>query len=371
MAHEDDIRFMRIALEEAEKGIGRTSPNPCVGAVIVKDGKEIARGYHKKAGTPHAEIHALNAAGDRARGATIYVTLEPCNHTGKTPPCSKAVAKAGISRVVVGMEDPNPLVNGSGIDYLRTQGAEVVSGILEEECIALNRPFIKKITTGLPWVVMKAGMSLDGRLSYQCNRSGWITGAESLQMVHQLRDQFDAIMVGRKTVLIDDPSLTTRLPGDKGRDPQRVVVDCSLSLPLTSKIFHLQSDASTFVVCSHQADSDKMSALLDMGVIVVPLSYPTDTYLPLRVLLSEIAKHGINSILVEGGATLHANMLKEHLYDEAFLFQAPCFIGDGGSPLITGMSSSKKEDCPYLNEISVKRLGADNLIHGMICYPVS
>lgn len=227
----------------------------------------------------------------------------------------------------------------------------------------------KKITTGLPWVVMKAGMSLDGRLNYQKDHSGWITGAESLQMVHQLRDRFDAIMVGRKTVLIDDPSLTTRLPDGVGRDPQRVVVDSSLSLPLTSKIYHLQSEASTFVVCSHQANGDKVNALEALGVTVIPLPHPVDRYLPLQELLAVLAKHDINSILVEGGATLHANMLKEHLYDEAFLFQAPIFIGDGGSPLINGMSSENKGECPFLEQVSVKRLGSDNLIHGMVCYP--
>ncbi len=370
MAH-DDVYFMRIALDEAKKGLGRTSPNPCVGAVIVKNGEEIARGYHKKAGTPHAEIHALNKAGENARGATIYVTLEPCNHTGKTPPCSKAVASAGISRVVVGMEDPNPLVNGSGINYLRSQGIEVVSGVLEEDCVAVNRPFIKKIKTGFPWVAMKAGMSLDGRLSYQPNQGGWITGPESLQKVHQLRDQFDAIMVGRNTVEIDNPSLTTRLADGQGRDPQRVVVDRNLCLPMESKIFHLNSNASTFVFCSEKADSAKKEKLQELGINVILLPCEAERYLLLKDLVSEIGKLGINSVLVEGGATLHANMLREHLYDEAFLFQAPCFIGDGGSPLLKGMSTDKRADCPYLEEISVSRLGKDSLIHGTVCYPTN
>lgn len=370
MAH-DDIHFMRIALEEAQKGLGRTSPNPAVGAVIVKDGKEIARGYHQKAGTPHAEIHALNSAGEDARGATIYVTLEPCNHTGKTPPCSKAVAKAGIARVVVGMEDPNPLVNGSGIEYLRSQGVEVASGILEEECVAINRPFIKKITSGLPWLAMKAGMSLDGKLTYQAGKSGWITGPESLRKVHQLRDQFDAIMVGRNTVSIDDPSLTTRLPNGQGRDPHRIVIDRHLTLPMESRIFHLDSTASTYLFCSEKADHQKVEQLQNIGVWVILLACEPGGYLSLKEVFQQIAQHGMNSVLVEGGATLHGQLLKEQLYDEAYLFQAPCFIGEAGTPLLKGMETAEKSQCPSLEDVLVERFGDDTLIHGAVRYPVN
>ena len=208
---QDDTRFMRLALREARKGLGRTSPNPCVGAVIVQEGTVVSRGYHKKAGTPHAEVHALRKAGARAIGATLYVTLEPCNHTGRTPPCSHAVAAAGIKRVVVGMEDPNPLVSGSGNTYLQNQGVEVISGILEKECRDLNLPFIKHISTGKPFVVMKAGMSLDGKLSYQEGQPGKMTGEKSLRRLHGLRNHLDAILIGRGTVVADNPSLTTRL----------------------------------------------------------------------------------------------------------------------------------------------------------------
>lgn len=213
---DNDLRFMRLALREARKGLGRTSPNPCVGAVVVKNNSVISRGYHKKAGTPHAEIHALRKAGEQARGATIYVTLEPCNHTGRTPPCSQAVAAAGIKRVVVGMEDPNPLVSGSGKAFLQEQGIEVVSGVLEKQCRELNLPFIKHISSGMPFVVMKAGISLDGKISYQQGRPGWMTGESSARKVHGLRNSLDAILVGRGTIAIDNPSLTTRLPGKKG-----------------------------------------------------------------------------------------------------------------------------------------------------------
>lgn len=210
-----------------------------------------------KAGTPHAEIHALRKAGKLARGATIYVTLEPCNHTGRTPPCSHAVAAAGIKRVVVGMEDPNPLVRGSGHAYLQEQGIEVVSGVLERECRELNLPFIKHITTGMPFVVMKAGMSLDGKISYQQGQPGWMTGESSSRKVHGLRNSLDAILVGRGTVAVDNPSLTTRLPGKQGRDPVRVILDSHLQLPLESKVFHLESPAPTILFCGHSADKRK------------------------------------------------------------------------------------------------------------------
>jgi diaminohydroxyphosphoribosylaminopyrimidine deaminase/5-amino-6-(5-phosphoribosylamino)uracil reductase len=176
-----DKKFMALAITEAKRGLGRTSPNPCVGAVIVHDGHEISRGYHKKAGTPHAEINAISKAGDKAQGATMYVTLEPCNHTGRTPPCSHAVVKAGIKRVVVGMADPNPLVSGSGVDYLRDHGVEVLTSVLEEDCRKLNLPFLKHITTGIPYVILKAGMSLDGKLSYQKGVPGKMTGPASLK----------------------------------------------------------------------------------------------------------------------------------------------------------------------------------------------
>ena len=205
-----DIYFMRLALDEAKKGLGRTAPNPCVGAVIVKGDKVISRGYHKKAGAPHAEINALRKAGNKIKGATIYVTLEPCNHTGRTPPCSQAVAAAGIKRVVVGMKDPNPLVNGSGNTYLREHGLEVQSGVLEKECIEIDRPFIKHISTGMPFVVMKTGMSLDGKLTYQAGEPGQMTGEKSHRQLHSLRNTVDAILVGSGTVTADNPSLTTR-----------------------------------------------------------------------------------------------------------------------------------------------------------------
>lgn len=363
-----DQQFMRLAIDEALKGQGRTSPNPCVGAVIVVDGRVIATGYHKKAGTPHAEIHALRAAGEAARGATMYVTLEPCNHTGKTPPCSHAVAGAGIARVVVGMRDPNPLVDGTGIDYLQEHGLEVVSGVLEAECREINRPFIKHVTTGLPWMVMKAGVSLDGRLNYQKGRSGWITGAQSGEKVHQLRNIHDAILVGSQTVAIDNPSLTTRLDNGEGQDPVRVILDSSLRLPLDARVFTLASEAETWVFCSHEADCTKRVQLENGGVRIFPV--PTvGSGLDLAAIAATLGSNGLNSVLVEGGAAVHGAMLNRRLYDYAYLFIAPRFAGDQGVPLVSGYQAADRDRAFALRAVKHTSLGDDVLIAGELQYP--
>jgi diaminohydroxyphosphoribosylaminopyrimidine deaminase / 5-amino-6-(5-phosphoribosylamino)uracil reductase len=360
-----DIRFMRLALCEARKGIGRTSPNPCVGAVIVQDdGTVISRGYHKKAGTPHAEIHALRKAGDKSVGATIYVTLEPCNHTGRTPPCSHAVAAAGIKRVVVGMEDPNPLVSGTGNNYLRKQGLEVLSGVLEKECQELNLPFVKHITTGKPFVVMKAGMSLDGKLSYQDGKPGKMTGGKSLAKLHGLRNSLDAILVGRGTVAADNPSLTTRL-GRRGRDPLRVILDSSLAIPLDSKVLHLDSPAQTLIFCSKSADKEKKALLVEMdGVRVHSVNIEKRGGLNLDEILDYLGKIGICSLLVEGGAKIHGSFLKKALVDRVMLFVAPLFGGSSGTPLLMGFSVDDNESAPKLKNVIYKRCGEDLLIQG-------
>ncbi|WP_419176753.1 bifunctional diaminohydroxyphosphoribosylaminopyrimidine deaminase/5-amino-6-(5-phosphoribosylamino)uracil reductase RibD [Desulfosediminicola sp.] len=364
----NDKRFMRLAIDEARKGLGRTSPNPCVGAVVVADGKIIATGYHKKAGTPHAEIHALRAAGDAARGATMYVTLEPCNHTGKTPPCSHAVARAGISRVVVGMTDPNPLVDGTGIDYLRDHGITVVSGILEEECQEINRPFIKHVTTGLPWMVMKAGVSLDGRLNYQQGNSGWITGALSGEKVHELRNIHDAILVGSETVAIDNPSLTTRLKQGDGKDPIRVILDRTLRLPIEAKSFSIESQAQAWVFCSHDADSGKRAQLESKGVRVFSVQ-GNETGLALPEVVAVLGRNGVNSVFVEGGAAIHGAMLRQKLYDYAYLFVAPRFAGDKGVSLVTGYEAADRDSSVSLQNVRHTTLGDDVLIAGEMHYP--
>ena len=359
-----DIYFMRLALDEAKKGLGRTAPNPCVGAVIVKGDKVISRGYHKKAGAPHAEINALRKAGNKIKGATIYVTLEPCNHTGRTPPCSHAVAAAGIKRVVVGMKDPNPLVNGSGNTYLREHGLEVQSGVLEKECIEINRPFIKHISTGMPFVVMKAGMSLDGKLTYQAGEPGQMTGEKSHRQLHSLRNTLDAILIGSGTVTADNPSLTTRY-GKHARDPLRVILDSNLILSLESKILHHNSLAPTIVFCSSSSDKKKLSLLTKMkGVIVQTVSHDAKEKLDLVEILKHLGEMGICSLLVEGGAAIHSSFLKKGLVDRVMLFVAPLFAGTAGIGLLHDFPVAGRDQALKLKDVVYKRYGDDILIQG-------
>lgn len=365
---ENDTHYMKIAIQEAKKGEGRTSPNPCVGAVIVKEGHILSKGYHEKYGSPHAEVNAINNTKESLISSTIYVTLEPCNHTGKTPPCTELIIKSGISRVVVGMTDPNPLVDGSGLDFLEKKGIEVTTGVLADECEEIIRPFIKHITQGLPWTIMKGGVSLDGKINYIKGTSGWITGRESLVEVHKIRDKVDAILVGSETVLIDNPSLTTRTLESTGKDPIRVIIDTHLRLPLDSKVFHIESEAPTWVCCSTGADVSKISILKNLGVKVVVVDADTSG-VDLRQVLSALGKTGVCSVLVEGGARLHGSLLKEKLFDSAYLFYAPLFAGDKGISLVTGYSSREGTSATRLIDVCYKRLGDDMMISGRFDYP--
>lgn len=365
----DDAVYMRLALREAEKGRGRTSPNPCVGAVIVREDTVVGRGFHRKAGTPHAEVNAIADAGKYTVGSTIYVTLEPCNHTGRTPPCTKAIIDAGLSRVVVGMSDPNPSVTGGGSAYLSSRGILVETGLLEEECRAINQPFIKHSTTGLPWVVMKAGMSLDGKISYVSGQGGRITGAQSQSVTHGLRNTTDALLVGVDTVIIDDPSLTTRLPDTEDvRDPLRVVLDTNLRLPPETKILRRHSEAPTWIYCSPLAPADKKERLLAAGAVVHTADVTAEGKLDIRAVLSHLGMHGICSVLVEGGARVHGSMLSHALVDEVYLFTAPFFIGEQGIPLFAGFSRISAETAPRLENLECRMLGNDILLHGFTQY---
>lgn len=364
---DSDRSWMKLALEEARKGVGRTSPNPCVGAVIVRDGQEVSRGYHKKAGTPHAEINALNKAGEKAKGATMYVTLEPCNHTGRTPPCSHAVAKAGIKRVVVGMTDPNPLVSGSGNSYLLDHGVAVASGVLEKDCRELNLPFLKHITTGMPFVIMKAGMSLDGKLSYRKGVPGKMTGPKSLRKLHELRSSVDAILIGSGTQLADNPSLTTRL-GDDGKDPLRVVLDSSLRIASDAKILHLQSQSPTLIICSKAASAEKIVSLSQIdNVQIQVIDQDQDRRVSLEALLRFLGKQGICSLLVEGGSAIHSSFLRQGMVDRVMLFVAPLFAGSAGNSLLTDFSVTGRDAAPMLQNVQYTPCGDDLLVQGDLC----
>ena len=367
---DQDHYFMKIALSEARKGIGRTSPNPCVGAVIVKNGQIVGRGYHKKAGTPHAEIHALVDAGSAARGATMYVTLEPCNHTGRTPPCSHAVYESGISRVVIGCKDPNPIAEG-GADYLMAHGLAVECGVCEKECRAINFPFIKHVRTGLPWVVMKAALSLDGRITYKQGRGGAITGRKSKELVHGLRNQLDAILIGADTAAIDDPSLTTRLQNQGTKDPLRIILDCTLRTDPQSRIFHQQSDAETWIFCTVSSQKTSLrakreQALLRAGAKIFEVSPTKNGRVDIQEVLQVLGENKILSLLVEGGAAIFGSFLRHDLVDEVYLLLAPFFIGDPGQPLLTGYFANDRDQAKRLRDVEISRVGEDTLIHGLL-----
>ena len=357
-----DEKFMREALRIARNAEGRTSPNPLVGAVIVKDGKIIAEGWHRQAGTPHAEIHALNMAGDLARGATLYVTLEPCSHFGRTPPCAQAIINAGISRVVAAMSDPNPKVAGRGLELLRAAGVKVGVGLLEAEARRLNEVFLKWITRRLPFVTMKFACSLDGKIATVAGESQWISGIESRRFTHHLRDINDAILVGVGTVLADNPSLTTRLV--EGKNPVRVIVDSNARTPLESKIVTDKS-ARTIIAVTANAPPDKVSALEARGVEVITAS--KSERVDLEELMHALAEREITSVLVEGGGTINFSMLRARLVDKVYAFIAPKIIG--GSDALTaveGAGFEKLSEAMELNDITTTILGEDILISGYV-----
>ncbi len=361
----DDIHFMKLALREARKGRGRTSPNPCVGAVVVKGDKVIAKGYHRRAGTPHAEVNALRAAGKNARGAIIYITLEPCNHKGRTPPCTHALLESGVARVVVGMTDPNPHVAGGGCTFLADHGISVTCGVLEDSCKKLNRPFIKHIRTGHPWVIMKAGCSLDGRIAVGSGKNGWITNDQSRLHVHRIRDRVDAILVGIGTATNDDPSLTTRLPAKKGKDPLRVVLDTHLRLPLQARMLTQSSNAATWIFCGPQASHDKRRGLEAAGAMVKSVPLAPQGGLDLQAVLSELGREQVTSVLVEGGSRVHGSFLRHGLVDQAMIYMAPFFIGADGVSLLDDLGLKTVEKARRMQPVRVKRFQDDVMIEGI------
>ena len=363
----DDSRYMTLAVLEAEKGLGRTSPNPAVGAVIVQEGEVVGRGYHRKAGTPHAEVHAIADAGPRARGGVLYVTLEPCHHRGRTPPCTEAILRAGLSTVVIGMTDPNPRVTGGGAQFLHQQGIEVRSGVLNEQCRALNHPFIKHSATGLPWIIMKAGLSLDGRITRRRGQGEPLTGPQVKEYVHRLRNQTDAILIGVETALIDDPSLTTRLAGvQETRDPLRVILDTRLRLSSEARMLRQGSAARTWVFCGEQACRQKEAKLSAVGARIVRIPTNAARRLDLVAVFRFLGEQDVTSVLVEGGARIHGAVWGQGLVDEVLLFYAPFIIGDLGTPLVEGFHLERRPTTSIFSHPTVHTLGDDVLVRGLI-----
>ncbi|KJS15664.1 MAG: DeoR faimly transcriptional regulator [Peptococcaceae bacterium BRH_c4b] len=357
---------MSNALELAARATGRTSPNPMVGAVLVKDGKIVGSGYHHRAGTPHAEVHALREAGGKARGATLYVTLEPCCHHGRTGPCTEAVIEAGVTRVVAAMTDPNPLVAGRGLDKLREAGIEAESGLLEKEARRLNEVFIKYITVRQPFVVLKAAMSLDGKIATRTGDSQWITGIESREYVHHLRDHYDAIMVGINTVLADNPSLTTRLPGGGGRDPVRIVLDSAARTPPEARVLRVESPAPTIIVTTTAAPAERLAVLEDAGARIITVDGDGGR-VDLRVLMKKLAAMEICSVLVEGGGQVHASVLAAGVADKVIWFIAPKLIGGASAPgPVGGQGVERLAEAVSIRRVNVTRFGEDICVEGYI-----
>jgi len=355
---------MRLALELAARARGRTSPNPLVGAVIVKDGEIVGRGYHQKAGTPHAEVHALREAGDMARGAAMYVTLEPCSHYGRTPPCSQAVVDAGLAGVYVAMEDPNPKVSGRGIQQIRDAGIKVEVGILQEEARRLNEIFIKYITAKRPFILLKTAMTLDGRIAARTGHARWITGPEARQKAHQIRDEYDAILVGVNTVLADDPELTCRLPDAGGDDPIRLILDSRARTPLSARILQVESTAPTVIVTTDLAPEENLTRLKATGteIITVP---SREGRVNLPELLAELGRREISSLLVEGGSEVSAAFLNAALVDKVLWFIAPKLIGGKDAPgPVGGAGAERMDEALALRDMTWGQIGNDIYVEG-------
>jgi diaminohydroxyphosphoribosylaminopyrimidine deaminase/5-amino-6-(5-phosphoribosylamino)uracil reductase len=363
-----DEQFMQQALDLAARAEGRTRPNPPVGALVVRAGEVIGEGFHPAAGEPHAEIFALRQAGPDAAGATLYVTLEPCSHRGRTGPCADAVIAAGISRVVVATGDPNPLVSGRGLERLRGAGIQVQTGILEPAARRLIAPFAKHVTSGLPFVILKAGMTLDGQTATATGESQWITNSASRFRVHQLRDRVDAILVGVGTVVADNPLLTTRLP-EGGRNPLRVVVDSSLRIPDEAAVLATGPGLDTLIVTTDRADAAKRNRLEQRGVQILQVQ-KVPAGIDLKQMLFHLGRRGIQSLLLEGGASLNHALLHQGLVDRLMLFVAPRLFGGEGRGIFAGPGVSRLAEAFCLRDMRTSWIEGDLLVEGeLTCLP--
>jgi diaminohydroxyphosphoribosylaminopyrimidine deaminase/5-amino-6-(5-phosphoribosylamino)uracil reductase len=358
-----DEFFMKRALKLAIKGKGHASPNPMVGALIVKEGKIIGEGYHKKFGENHAEINAINHASESIEGATFYVTLEPCSHYGKTPPCAERIVDVKASRVVIGTTDPNPLVSGKGIEILENHGIKTKVGILQRECVALNEKYFKFIKTRIPFVTLKYAQTIDGRIATSATHSQWISSGPSLKYAHKLRSHHDGILVGIGTVLKDDPDLTVRLV--RGRNPLRIVCDSNLQIPVNARILQNQKKAKTLVATTPRCSGEKLASLEGMGIEVLVIDKDGDNHVDLKKLLVELGKREISSVLVEGGSKIITSLVKEKLFDRMMIITAPKILGKG-IEAIGDLGIEKMIDSIGLTFERVYRKGDDVVIDARI-----
>lgn len=353
-----DEKFMRRALELARKGAGAVEPNPMVGAVVVRGGKIVGEGWHREFGGPHAEVFALKKAGARAKGATMYVTLEPCSpHPKKTPPCSEILAQSGLKRVVIAMKDPNPAVDGRGLAMLRKAGIRAETGLLQDEALRLNAAFVKYRRTGLPYVLSKWAMTLDGKIATRTGDSRWISCEKSRAWLHRLRDEYQAILIGANTALRDDPGMRGR-----ARLPIRIILDSYARVPLDAKVVRTARGHRTIIAVSANAPAEKIRGLQRAGVEVIQLEV-MDMY----VLLEELAGAGIIKIMVEGGGEVHASLFEDKLVDEVCVFVAPKIAGGAEAKTpVEGEGVAKMADALELDDLVIDRIDCDVVIRGRV-----
>ncbi len=359
---DEDRRHMRSALALAGRGLGRVWPNPAVGCVLVRDGNVVGRGWTQPGGRPHAETEALRRAGDAAKGATAYVTLEPCAHHGATPPCAEALIEAGIERCFVALRDPDPRVDGGGIAMLKRAGIDVREGLCEVEAAAVNAGFLSRQKHRRPMVCFKAATTIDGRIATRSGQSQWITGEAARRAGHMLRARFDAILVGANTAAEDDPTLTCRLSGLENRSPVRVVVDGRMRLPLTHNLVQGAKDIPTWlfaIASSTRTERHRVEAYRDSGLKVFEVSTDGDGRPDPGAVLNILADQGITRLLIEGGGVVAASFLRLKLVDEIVWFRAPSLIGGDGLPAIAGLGADKLDDVPAARRISVEPMGED------------
>lgn len=362
----DDERWMEVALTHAKNG--RPSPNPHVGAVVVLDGELVASAHHERAGTDHAEVVALRAAGARSVGASLYVTLEPCNHHGRTPPCTEAIIASKVARVVIGCRDPNPHVEGDGATKLRAAGIEVVVGVREDKALAWIAPWAKHITLGLPYVSLKLALSLDGRIATRTGESKWVTGPDARAKVHLLRSRSDGIAIGIGTALADDPRLTVR--DTPGESPLRIVFDTKLRLPIDSRLVQTARDVPTLVLCGVEAPVSAEEELLRAGVECVRGPVSAEGRLDVLAALRSLAQRGIVSLMVEGGAELAGSLLAGRYADELHVFVAPILLGPRGrAGAVDWAGPDTPQKAPRIASPAWELVGNDAYVHGPIVYP--
>ncbi len=357
-----DLHYMRAALTLAARGLGQVAPNPAVGCLIVKEGRVVGRGWTQPGGRPHAETVALQQAGAAARGATVYVTLEPCAHHGKTPPCAEALVKAGVARVVAALEDPDTRVAGRGLEILRQAGVAVEAGLARTQAERLNAGFLMRVLKGRPLVVLKLATSLDGRIATQSGDSRWITGPLARRRGHLLRARADAVLVGSGTAVTDNPRLDVRLPGLEGRTPLRVVVDGRLRLPLTHDLVARAAEVPTLLVTHEGNPAARLHAYQDAGVEVVQVETdPVAGHVSLEATLELLGARGVTRLLVEGGGHLAASLLRGGLVDRLAWFQAPVVIGGDGVPAVSGFGIERLDQAPRFLQAAMAQLGRDRI----------